>query len=206
MRLIGQAGIIAGLAIFLLAGGSFAAEDVLAGISIKPAATRQFDRQRDFGSWDHVPSFCKDVRGMVLEAASEIGVTWSPPKSSRCRVISGRWHDPYTGQTITDASKMDIDHMVPLKEAFESGAYSWTKKKRHEYANYLGDPNHLIAVTGSANRSKSDRDPAKWMPPDATFKCKYLSMWLEVKQRWHLAMDNAEAAIVRDGLSACGVH
>ena len=76
-----------------------------------------------------------------------------------------QWHDPYTGRVFTDPSLLDVDHVVPLKEAFDSGAKEWSRDKMVRYFNDLEHKDHLIAVDRSANRSKGARDPARWLPP-----------------------------------------
>ena len=74
-------------------------------------------------------------------------------------VDSGYWVCPYTGKVFTDPRKMDIDHMVPLKEAWVSGASEWSKEQRVAFANDLDYPDHLVATEASANRKKSAKDP-----------------------------------------------
>ncbi len=70
------------------------------------------------------------------------------------------WYSPYDGATWTAASDVDIDHMVPLAEAWASGAWAWTTSQRQTYANDLGGP-ELWAVTDSVSQSKGDKDPAE---------------------------------------------
>jgi len=120
-----------------------------------------------------------------------------------CGVWMGRWHELYVGYVTTDPRKLDIDHLVPLKEAHQSGAYRWTKSRRVTYANYLEDEWHLIAVDAGANRSKGDKDPGEWLPSNETFLCNYLTRWVEVKRRWNLSMDQAEAGAILSGLRKC---
>ncbi len=115
-----------------------------------------------------------------------------------CRVLEGLWFDPYTEMWFTRPSEghrvvIDIDHLVPLKEAHDSGANAWERAKRIAYANDLTNPGHLIAMDASANRSKGDRDPAEWMPPNEDFHCAYVLAWVAVKRAWQLNMDQAEA-------------
>ena len=93
---------------------------------------------------------CQNARHEVLIAESISTVAFKTEKG--CRVVSGSWDDPYSGRTITDASKIDIDHMVPLKEAHESGGHAWDVYRKRDYANDLSDPNTLIAVDRSLNR------------------------------------------------------
>ena len=79
----------------------------------------------------------------------------------------------------------------------------WSKAARRAYANDVTDPGHLLAVSAAANRSKGDRDPAQWLPPDPTFKCRYLEIWIGVKSTWHLAADQAEFEALLSGLQGC---
>lgn len=98
----------------------------------------------------------------------------------------------YDGLTFTDPSDLDIDHVVALAEAWDSGAYAWDSARRRAFANDLGVSWSLIAVSASSNRSKSDKDPAEWLPTSASVRCQYLGDWVAVKARWGLAVDDAE--------------
>ena len=122
-----------------------------------------------------------------------------------CIVVGGRWFSRYDGQSTTVASGFDIDHMVPLAEAWGSGAQAWTAQRRQDYANDLAYRPALIAVTASSNRSKGDRDPAEWLPPSKSYWCKYLRQWVGVKYRWGLAVDATEKVALEDGLRGCSV-
>ena len=84
-------------------------------------------------------------------------------------MVSGSCNDPYSGRTITDATKLDIDHMVPLKEAHQSGAGNWSRERKRAYANDLDDPDTLIAVDRRLNRQKGAKDPAEWLPPNQAY-------------------------------------
>ena len=94
--------------------------------------------------------------------------------------------------TWTKASDVDIDHVVPLAEAWRSGAWSWSSARRSSYANDLGAGWTLRAVTDNVNQAKGDDDPAHWMPPHAPATCRYLADWVSVKLRWKLSVDTAE--------------
>lgn len=123
-----------------------------------------------------------------------------------CVVVGGRWFSRYDGQSTSMPSGFDIDHMVPLAEAWGSGAASWTAQRRQDYANDLAYRPALIAVTASSNRSKGDRDPAEWLPPSKSYWCKYLRQWVGVKYRWGLAVDATEKTAIADGLRGCSVE
>ena len=119
-----------------------------------------------------------------------------------CKVITGDWYSPYDGLKHTDPSDIDIDHVVALKEAWDSGAHAWSAALRQRFANDLTDRRTLIAVTDSVNRSKSDRDPSNWLPPNRAYVCDYLGLWVAVKARWGLSMDQSEAGRVRKLLAS----
>jgi hypothetical protein len=174
-------------------------------LTVAPESTLDYVRARDFGRWRDAGGDppCLDVRGQVLAAESDVRITTSVPKSGKCRVLTGRWHDPYTGRTITIGNDMDVDHVVPLKEAWDSGAHAWTQQRREDYANDQVDPDHLIAVDKRANRSKGDRDPANWLPPNAAYVCTYVKQWVAVKRRWGLSVDPAEDATIKSRLAQC---
>lgn len=139
-----------------------------------------------------------DTRDEVLIAESLDPVTIG----SRC-AVSGRWYSVYDGVETRDPSTFDIDHMVPLKEAWDSGAHAWTAAQREAFANDLQLAAALIAVTASSNRSKSDRDPAEWMPPRTAYHCTYVNDWIAVKVKWRLSVDPAEYAALDRMLASC---
>ncbi|WP_241977831.1 cell wall-binding repeat-containing protein [Cryobacterium sp. TMS1-13-1] len=105
----------------------------------------------------------------------------------------------------TNPSDVDIDHMVPLSEAWKSGAYAWTAEQRRAYANDLGLGASLVAVTDNVNQSKGDSDPASWMPPASSVTCRYATDWVLVKYRWNLSIDSAESTVLNGILAGgCG--
>lgn len=118
-----------------------------------------------------------------------------------CAVVAGDWFSAFDGLTHTDPSNLDIDHLVPLKEAWDSGAHLWTSEQRERFANDLGDGRSLIAVTNSVNRSKGDRDPSQWLPPRSAYVCQYISDWIAVKWQWNLTMDQSEWGRIRNLLT-----
>ena len=105
--------------------------------------------------------------------------------------------------TTTTASGFDIDHVVALKEAWDSGAWDWTSARRKSYANDLGDWRSLRAVSAASNRSKSDKDPAQWLPTRTSFRCTYAREWVVVKVRWSLSVDTLERAALKRILTGC---
>jgi hypothetical protein len=176
------------------------AADSLDGVTVAPEVDAPYDRESMYGGWRDDDGDCQNTRQEVLIVESLVPVALS---DNGCSVMSGLWFDPYTGLTFTVPGDLDIDHLVPLKEAHQSGAHAWTDEKRRDYANDLDNPGHLIAVDDGTNQSKGHRDPAKWLPPSLAFRCAYVSAWIAVKRKWGLAMDSAEEAAIRDGFSEC---
>lgn len=140
-----------------------------------------------------------DTREEVLIAESS---TPAQVDAFGCKVIEGDWFSPYDGAAFTSPAELDIDHMVPLKEAWDSGAWGWSPSQRRAFANDLSDPRPLIAVTASQNRSKSDKDPSNWLPPRGAYVCDYLANWVAIKAHWNLSMDQSESGRIRNVLSA----
>ncbi|MEU6248981.1 HNH endonuclease family protein [Glycomyces sp. NPDC047010] len=141
-----------------------------------------------------------DARDDVLVAQDRSG---SLTEADCGGAMTGEWVSMYDAETVTASGDLDIDHFVPLKEAWGSGAVDWTTEDRQSYANWLGNSWHLIAVTASSNRSKSDQDPAEWMPEDETVWCAYVWAWVEVKKEWSLTVDEAEQASLLEYAGAC---
>ncbi len=109
----------------------------------------------------------------------------------------------YDEQHVTSASGLDVDHVVPLAEAWDSGGRAWTPARRQAYANDLDAERSLIAVSARTNRSKADQDPAQWMPSAATQHCAYVADWTATKLRWHLALDEAEHHALASAATHC---
>ena len=150
--------------------------------------------------WIDEDKDCQNARHEVLIAESISTVAFKTEKG--CRVVSGSWLGAYSGDVFTDASKLDIDHMVPLKEAHESGGHAWDVYRKRDYANDLSDPNTLIAVDRSLNRQKGAGDPADWLPPNQAYQEEYARAWVAVKLKWGLTADAREVAVLRDILGA----
>lgn len=113
------------------------------------------------------------------------------------------WYSYYDGATTADASSFDVDHLVPLAEAWDSGAAQWDQARRQSFANDLDEPLSLIAVSATSNRQKSDQDPAEWRPARTDTWCVYATSWVTVKARWQLSVDPAEHTALTEMLATC---
>ncbi|MFE1463953.1 HNH endonuclease family protein [Streptomyces nigra] len=120
-----------------------------------------------------------------------------------CKLSDGRWWSYYDAQWMTSASSLDIDHMVPLAEAWDSGASQWTAERREAYANDLDAETSLVAVSAASNRSKADQDPAEWLPPAVEATCRYAAEWIATKLRWDLTIDAVEAEALAQLADSC---
>lgn len=129
--------------------------------------------------------------------------TTAPTVKAPCTLSGGRWYSWYDDVSWTDPADLDIDHFVPLAEAWDSGARDWTTARRQAYANDLGDPRALDAVTDNVNQTKGDQDPATWMPSFAANRCRYIDDWVAVKIRWGLSIDAAERSALTTWAGKC---
>ncbi|MGC4797159.1 HNH endonuclease family protein [Micromonospora saelicesensis] len=149
-----------------------------------------------FPHWITISGSC-NTREQVLKRDGTSVVV-----DSACAATSGRWYSPYDGATWTAASDVDIDHVVPLAEAWRSGANSWTTSRRQSFANDLTRP-QLIAVTDNVNQSKGDQDPSTWQPPLSSYRCTYSKMWISVKYNWSLTLQTSEKSALQTMLNTC---
>jgi hypothetical protein len=118
-------------------------------------------------------------------------------------LVSGGWWSAYDGYSTDDPGELDIDHLVPLAEAFDSGADTWDAARRRAFANDVDEPAALIALTAATNRSKSDQDPADWQPPNRDHWCTYVFDWVTVKYRWGLSVDPDERTALVNMAAGC---
>ncbi|GAA2713222.1 HNH endonuclease family protein [Actinoplanes palleronii] len=149
-----------------------------------------------FPHWITISGTCNTRETVLKRDGSSVVV------SSACAATSGSWYSPYDGATWTAASDLDIDHVVPLAEAWRSGADAWTTAKRQLFANDLTRP-QLIAVTDNVNQSKSDQDPSTWQPSVSSYKCTYARMWIAVKYYWALKLQSTEKTALQTMLNTC---
>ena len=161
------------------------------------------DEQRDgyvrtaFRHWVDADKDGCNTRQEVLIAES----LEQPEAGARCTIAGGRWLSLYDNLEFTDPTRLDIDHLVPLAEAWDSGASTWTAAERQAYANDLGDPRSLVGVTDNVNQAKGDPDVAEWLPQYD--RCRYLREYVAVKHRWRLTVDSAEKSAMKSLAATC---
>jgi len=176
---------------------NLSAAAVLQTIRVENENPRGYRRSL-FKHWIDIDGDGCDAREQVLRRDA-IGFAQVDP--FRCAVVEADWVSPYDGRKTSDRSEVDIDHVVALKEAWDSGAWQWSEAQRTAFANDTSDPRTLLAVSSSSNRSKSDRDPSNWLPSLRGYLCTYLSNWISVKARWNLSMDQSEWGRINNLLS-----
>lgn len=177
------------------------AAEALAALPVKGRAPKTDYAREQFGAgWADVGE-C-DMRQYILarDLADERLDT------DGCTVLAGRLADPYTGEFIdfrrgtTTSSDVQIDHVVALSNAWQTGAQQLDEGRRAEFAN---DPLNLLAVEGRANQQKSDADAATWLPPNKTYRCQYVARQIAVKAKYTLWVTEAERGAMADVLVTC---
>jgi hypothetical protein len=172
--------------------------DAVAALPVAGESREGYDRSL-FPHWTDQDGDGCNTRMEVLIAEA----TTAPEADERCRLTGGEWQSYYDDRVHTEARGLDIDHMVPLAEAWDSGASEWTTERRRAYANDLDEEVALVAVTARENRAKADKDPAQWMPPAEAALCRYVTEWTTVKTRWSLSVDQAEADVLATAAAEC---
>jgi hypothetical protein len=180
------------------AGGAATAADAaerLAKLAVARAGSmRGYSRER-FPHWRRTGDNC-DVRDTVLKRDG------TKVKVSGCDVVAGTWHSAYDGRILDSPTEVDIDHVVPLANAWRSGASAWTTAEREYFANDVDRP-ELVAVSRTANRAKGDQDPSTWKPKSTGTWCEYAQNWIVVKSYWKLSVTTAEKTALTDMLERC---
>ncbi|MEU8702423.1 HNH endonuclease family protein [Streptomyces sp. NPDC048680] len=179
-------------------GNDLSLADAIARIASGTESRTGYKRD-SFHLWVDADKDGCDTRREVLLAEA----VKAPEQGARCALTGGEWLSYYDEVTVNAATKLDIDHVVPLAEAWDSGASKWDAERREQYANDLTAERSLVAVTAKTNRSKADRDPAEWLPPAASAQCTYGADWVATKLRWQLAADDKERAALKELATGC---
>ncbi|MFE4635405.1 DUF1524 domain-containing protein [Streptomyces sp. NPDC056773] len=177
--------------------GAAVARTQLAALKVAPPGTMSGYSRDKFTHWAEQGDKC-DTREVILQRDGA-NVT----RDSQCKAVSGTWKSLYDDVVVTEASKVDIDHMVPLAEGWRSGAAGWDAAKRKAFANDLTRP-QLLAVTASSNRSKGDQSPDQWQPPSKAAWCQYGRAWTTVKSVYGLTVTVPEKEMLSTMLDTCG--
>ncbi|TDD22800.1 HNH endonuclease [Kribbella turkmenica] len=168
----------------------------LAGLTVRTEGSTSGYSRDLFPHWITQSGTC-DTRDQVLKRDGS-GVT----VDSQCEPTAGRWYSVYDAIWVEDDSSVDIDHIVPLAEAWKSGANAWSTSRRQQFANDL-TVSQLIAVSASSNRSKGDRDPSEWKPTNSSVHCIYAREWIWVKHTYGLSLQSAEKTALQQMLGTC---
>jgi len=176
------------------------------GLTIEAESNDPPYKRSLYKHWIDADEDGEDTRQEVLIEESLVSVGIQATPRGKRKVTGGLWVGPYTGKVITNPGELQIDHMVPLREAHVSGARNWDPQKKKDFANELDNKQALIAVMGGANQSKGSRDPAHWMPPNRSYWCQYLEDWMSVKKKWELSVDQAEVDVIKKGRAVCNKY
>lgn len=170
------------------------AGDPLAGLIVAPERSGASYQRDLFQHWIDADDDGCDTRCEVLAQER---------RSDLPGLLAGGWLSIYDGYSTDDPSELEVDHLVALAEAWRSGADGWDAARRRAFANDLEEPDALVAVTAATNRSKGDRDPATWQPPNGASWCRFAGGWVRVKVKWGLSADEAEVSALRNMLAGC---
>jgi hypothetical protein len=179
------------------------ARAMLRGIDVAPVGSMAGYSREEFPhwaadgtqfGWDEPDGSC-DVRDdALLRDGRGVKV------DEDCSITAGEWLDPYTGTTLTDSEDVDIDHIVPLANAWRSGADGWDETRREAYAN---DPGVLLSADDGANQTKGDKGPEAWLPPNTDYRCEYARRWIWIKHKWNLTVNAQERTTLQEMLQGC---
>ncbi|GAB3681631.1 HNH endonuclease family protein [Actinocorallia lasiicapitis] len=172
------------------------AQSQLAALTVAAESNASTYNRDLFPHWITISGACNTRETALKRDGSGVVV------NSSCAATSGSWYSPYDGATWTAASDIDIDHMVPLSEAWKSGAWAWTTSKRQSFANDLSSP-QLWSVTDNVNQAKGDKDPAAWKPSLTGFYCTYAKSWITVKYKYALTLQSTEKTALTSMLGYC---
>lgn len=164
-------------------------------LAVMPEDRRPYTRSSFGDGWADLDNDCQDTRAEVLARESLV------PVERGCRVFRGTWHSYYDDKTWTKSFQIQIDHLVPLAEAWDSGAYAWDADTRLRFANDLGDRRTLVPTTTALNYEKLADDPQRYVPK--VNACRYISSWVAVKLRWNMAADRREHDAIEKVAKSC---
>lgn len=172
---------------------STAATSTLAAVPVASAKDVPYVRS-EWKHWSDLNNTgCNTREDILVRTGSNVK---TDPKT--CKVLSGTWTEPYSNKTFTDSSKLDIDHVVPLSWAASNGGQSLSSGAKEQFAN---DPLNLYISSDTENRSKGDSGPSKYLPPNNSFQCQYVTSFVTVVAKYKLTIPQADADAARKVLS-----
>ena len=145
-----------------------------------------------FGGWRDLDEDCLDTRGEILVDRS---LTEAVLDETGCRIVGGIWRDFYTGKILSEPATIEIDHLVPLKEAWNLGAYEWDRSRAADFAN---DPENLVITTSEINRSKGSNVPPDWLPFEEEFRCEYVTRFGQILGKYGFALPTNNQGLLED--------
>ena len=181
------------------------AKSVLDSIQVKGRAPKTgYDRDQFGQRWADINRNGCDTRNDILKR--DLSKIVFKPGTRNCVVASGDLIDPYSGKTINfvrgniSSMEVQIDHVVALSNAWQTGAFKLSLAMRTQFAN---DPLNLLAVQGRLNSQKGDGDAATWLPPLKSYRCNYVARQITVKAKYGLWVTPPEKAAMDSILEKC---
>ncbi len=182
---------------------SVSARTLLAGLDVR---AEDYGRPYDRSRFGYGPESDADGDGCSTRKEVLIRDALSIDRISRYCAVYGTWRSLYDDRRTSDPSTLEIDHLIPLAEAWHAGASRWSHRRQVAFGNDLGYRWSLLPVTAALNQGegagKGDKEPGEWLPPK--HPCAYLAAWIAVKYRWKLTVDPVERRALTRGLDRCG--
>jgi len=160
-----------------------------------------FDRRDWRMAWPDLDRDCVNTRHEVLIAESKTPVVYRDAR--KCWVSTGDWTCPFSGEKAQQQKDMHIAHVVPLENAYLSGGYDWPPGQRRNYANDLGDPDHIVAISAKMNRERRGQGPERWRPPLESSWCWYARAFEKIKKRYRLSSTPGERTALAEMKATC---
>lgn len=165
----------------------------LKNVRIEEASDDEYNRT-DYKHWVTLDGKCNTREVALKEQGKDVEV------DSECRATNGQWFDWYGGGTIDNATKADLDHIIPLGYANAHGGAQWDKDKKQRFAN---DLTQLLIVSAKENRSKGDKGPSEYMPPNEDYRCDYANTWVKTALKYDVSITQADYDVLQDTLGRC---
>jgi hypothetical protein len=165
-------------------------------VSAPVAISHDYNR-KEWKHWIDIDKNCIDTRNEILKSRSLIEVTLNP---KGCKVASGEWDDFYYPEKLLLAKNIDIDHLIPLKNAHISGGSEWSSEEKKVFAN---DPENLVVTNLKYNRQKGALGIDGWLPIKKNYACKYIKKWIYIKNKYQLTILQDEVNTIETIRSEC---